>query len=190
MALLAEELVEEWLNRQGFFTIRGVKIGVHEIDLLAIKPGISETQCRHVEVQVSVNPISYLTKLAKFDQVATGRSPTSSAQRSSEELHRGVDAWVQKKFERSDKVRKMHELAPGPWTKELVVHRLRHPEEINLLSARGVKVHQFETVLRELRSTNAIVDRAAGGDFVDLVFLGKGVETAQAELPADTEPDE
>lgn len=36
MALLAEELVEEWLNRNGFFTIRGIKLGVQEIDLLAI----------------------------------------------------------------------------------------------------------------------------------------------------------
>jgi hypothetical protein len=32
MALLAEEIVEEWLNRQGYFTIRGIKKGVHEID--------------------------------------------------------------------------------------------------------------------------------------------------------------
>ena len=37
MALLAEEIVEEWLNRQGYFTIRGVKVGVHEIDLLAVR---------------------------------------------------------------------------------------------------------------------------------------------------------
>ena len=36
MALLAEEIVEEWLNRNGFFTIRGIKVGVYEIDLLAI----------------------------------------------------------------------------------------------------------------------------------------------------------
>jgi hypothetical protein len=36
MALLAEEIVEEWLNRNGYFTIRGIKLGVHEIDLLAI----------------------------------------------------------------------------------------------------------------------------------------------------------
>jgi len=40
--LLAESLVDEWLNRQGFFTIRGVKHGVGEIDLLAIRavPGV------------------------------------------------------------------------------------------------------------------------------------------------------
>jgi len=28
MALLAESVVEEWLNRNGFFTIRGIKHGV------------------------------------------------------------------------------------------------------------------------------------------------------------------
>jgi hypothetical protein len=37
MALLAEEIVEEWLNRDGWFTIRGIKIGVDEIDILAIR---------------------------------------------------------------------------------------------------------------------------------------------------------
>ena len=31
MALLAESLVEEWLNRAGYFTIRGLKHGVDEI---------------------------------------------------------------------------------------------------------------------------------------------------------------
>jgi hypothetical protein len=44
MALLAEELVEEWLNRTGYFTIRGLKLGVHEVDLLAVhivRPGLS-----------------------------------------------------------------------------------------------------------------------------------------------------
>jgi len=38
MALLAESLVEEWLNRDGYFTIRGVKRGVGELDLLAVCP--------------------------------------------------------------------------------------------------------------------------------------------------------
>jgi len=37
MALLAESLVEEWLNRNRFFTIRGIKHGLAEIDLLAIR---------------------------------------------------------------------------------------------------------------------------------------------------------
>ena len=38
MSLLAEAVVEEWLNRQGYFTIRGIKLGNDEIDILAIRP--------------------------------------------------------------------------------------------------------------------------------------------------------
>ena len=32
MALLTEQLVDEWLNRQGFFTVRGIKEGVGHVD--------------------------------------------------------------------------------------------------------------------------------------------------------------
>ena len=47
MALLAEEIVEEWLNRQGYFTIRGIKMGVQEIDLLAVQlPMDGKVKCR------------------------------------------------------------------------------------------------------------------------------------------------
>jgi len=49
MALLAEEIVEEWLNHQGNFTIRGIKLGVNEIDLLAVKPNKDgTTECRQI----------------------------------------------------------------------------------------------------------------------------------------------
>ena len=37
MALLAEELVQEWLNRQGYFTIRGIKGGVRSIYVVGIR---------------------------------------------------------------------------------------------------------------------------------------------------------
>ncbi|HPO15410.1 MAG TPA: hypothetical protein PLI09_18345 [Candidatus Hydrogenedentes bacterium] len=33
MSLLAEEVFEEWLNRNGYFTIRGINVGVYEIDI-------------------------------------------------------------------------------------------------------------------------------------------------------------
>lgn len=47
MALIAEEVVEEWLNQQGYFTIRGIKIGVHEMDILAVKFEGSKSDLRH-----------------------------------------------------------------------------------------------------------------------------------------------
>ncbi len=58
MALFAEALVEEWLNRSGYFTIRGVKVGNSEIDLLAVSP--NESDGLHVEVSVSIRPMGYI----------------------------------------------------------------------------------------------------------------------------------
>jgi hypothetical protein len=35
----SEEIVEYWLNVvRGFFTLRGLKVGIREIDFLAVKP--------------------------------------------------------------------------------------------------------------------------------------------------------
>ena len=98
MALLAEELVEEWLNRQGYFTIRGVKVGVGEMDLLAVKPTDGAVECRHVEVQASTNAISYVAGLTKRLRETTGRAANSAKQRTREEQEECVAAWVQKKF--------------------------------------------------------------------------------------------
>ena len=61
MALLAESLVEEWLNRQGYFTIRGVKHGVDKMDLLAVRPQDSQIvgwHDRRVRSLVQPVPIS------------------------------------------------------------------------------------------------------------------------------------
>ena len=63
MALLAEQIVEEWLNRRGYFTMRGIKHGVNEVDLLGIRSSNGTIVGVHVEVQVSVNPNAYISKL-------------------------------------------------------------------------------------------------------------------------------
>jgi hypothetical protein len=89
MALLAEEIVEEWLNRQGFFTIRGIKVGVEEIDILAMRlDDEGKPICRHIEVQASINPVSYLTPLAKALQKELGRAAFSMKHREPEVMRR------------------------------------------------------------------------------------------------------
>lgn len=100
MALLAEEIVEEWLNRTGYFTIRGIKLGVHEIDLLAIAVdrGHSHIDARHIEVQASIRPVSYLCPLPRATQRNTGRKPMSMKKRTPAELAEGVREWVNKKY--------------------------------------------------------------------------------------------
>ena len=61
MAILAESVVEEWLNRQRFFTIRGVKHGVNEMDVLAVQSSQDwKVVGWHVEVQVGFRPVGYI----------------------------------------------------------------------------------------------------------------------------------
>ena len=50
MSLLSESVVEEWLNRAGYFTIRGMRYGVSEIDLLAVRYTLQGVEGRHIEV--------------------------------------------------------------------------------------------------------------------------------------------
>ncbi|MEO8047206.1 MAG: hypothetical protein ABI684_07970 [Nitrospirota bacterium] len=67
-------------------------MGVQEIDLLAVKWQMDgKTECRHVEVQASMRPVSYISSVPKEAQKA-GRA-ANSAKRSDEELIQGVEEW-------------------------------------------------------------------------------------------------
>jgi len=175
MSLLGEEIVEEWLNRKGYFTIRGVKLGVHEIDLLAIKVhDPTRIERRHIEVQVSVRPVSYICRVPKAVQKATGRA-ANSAKRNADELREGVKEWVQKKYDLPRKRSLMQELCSGDWTRELVVHNVKAKEELALIRSHGVKVHQLSSVVAELRDQPSMISAASGGDLMELVQLGAGI---------------
>jgi hypothetical protein len=97
MALLAEQLVDEWLNRNGFFTLRGIKSGFHEIDLLGVR--MSNGEGWHVECQVSFRPVSYIGRLSKERQLELGaKSATSAKKRPQHVVEADIDDWVEKKF--------------------------------------------------------------------------------------------
>jgi hypothetical protein len=172
MALLAEELVEEWLNRQGYFTIRGVKIGVHEIDLLAVRPTRDGVECRHLEVQASVRPVSYITSLPVAVQRETGRAAGSAKTREDAELRQGIGEWVEKKFDHPPKAKLKGRLCDGSWTRELVVHVVKHDRELELLEEAGIRIHRLADVVEQLKLGGLVVEGAAGSDLVDLVGMG------------------
>lgn len=177
MALLAEEIVEEWLNRRGFFTIRGAKTGVDEADILAIKPHADRVECRHIEVQASTNPISYLTPATKLARKG-GLAPNSAKARSPEFLQACVNEWLEKKFFSPKKEALRRKLAPGPWTYELVVHRLKHPQELELVRSRGIVVYQLDAVVREVIARDNALSGAAGASLIELVLLEVGKPSA------------
>lgn len=142
MALFAETLVEEWLNRQGYFTIRGAKVGRSEIDLLAVS--ICEPGALHVEVSVPTRPMSYITGSG-----AKARTP--------EQLEADVKDWTKKKYgddkARDSKVVQLREtLAPGREWRYVFVHGpVRYEEELTLIAERGVDLVEIRKVLTQLR---------------------------------------
>lgn len=171
MALLAEEIVEEWLNRQGYFTIRGIKMGVQEIDLLAVKWSTDgKADCRHIEVQASMRPVSYISRVPKEEQRA-GRA-ANSAKRSDEDLVTGIAEWVEKKFRRSDKKDLMSKLWQGQWSSELVVNVVKSDHELSLIEGRGIKIHKLRDIVSSLANEKFIIASASGADFIDLIHIG------------------
>ena len=173
MALLAEELVEEWLNRNGFFTIRGIKVGVHEIDLLAVGFKDGETICRHIEVQASVNPVSYICDLPKEIQKETGRGANNAKKRCFDDISKGVNEWIEKKYLLPQKEQLRKKLYNSEWKFELVVNKVKFEDEIECIQKYAITVHRLDNIISELSSSNTIVKRASGSDLLDLVLLGK-----------------
>lgn len=172
MALIAEELVEEWLRRQGYFTIRGIKLGVHEIDLLAVKwLEQGKAECRHLEVQASMRPVSFISRVPRAQQRA-GRA-ANSAKRSDEELQKGVEEWVHTKFKRPEKIALMRSLWDGVWSAELVLNVVKSEAEVSLIEQQGVQVHRLTTIVSALEKEKFVIRSASGADFVDLIHIGK-----------------
>jgi hypothetical protein len=174
MSLLGEEVVEEWLNRNGYFTIRGIKIGVDEIDILAIRPcPDGKYECRHIEVQVSINPISYITKVPAAIRKQTGIGPHNAKRRDVAQLTQGVHEWIEAKFNLPRKVQLRNSLCPGSWSRELVVGSIKHEEELDLLRQAGITIHRLKDVLSEMIEKRTAVKAAAGADLFDLMLLRK-----------------
>ena len=172
MALLAEELVEEWLNRQGYFTIRGIKIGVDEIDLLGIRfDGSGNPECRHIEVQASMRPIGYISSIPKSLR-KDRQAGTSAATRTQEILQASVKEWVYKKYQQPKKVRVIKPLFSSQnWRSELVVNNVKSQKELTYIEEEGITLIPFPQVIRELSENQFQIERASGADFADLIHL-------------------
>lgn len=172
MALLAEQLVDEWLNRIGFFTIRGIKGGVHEIDLLGVRPSTRGLEGWHVEVQVSFRPMSYLGKLSKDAQKELGAKSASSAKKRPADLIRAsIDEWVEKKFQ-SPRKREMRDRCwrDIDWQYKFVHGVVHDQTELRLIAERNIDLISFNDVLRALCDHNpGELFGGAGTDIAEII---------------------
>ena len=139
MALLDEQLVEEWLNSKNFFTMRGIKLGNDEIDLLAHRNTNGVDEYWHIEVQISYRPIGYVG------------GNNSAKKRTKEELVLGAKEWVEKKFTSSKKVAKREAIAPNAIWKYIFVYGVLKDEgELDAFKELGVELIPYKQVLNEL----------------------------------------
>ena len=170
MAILAEALVDEWLNRQGFFTVRGLKHGVGEMDLLGVRPGRTGLEAWHVEVQASFRPIGYLTPLPADSVPGFAKSRTSVKPRPPTLVQTTVRAWVQKKFT-SQKKRLARERAwPGlNWRFVLVHAAVKWLDEIEAIRKEGIEIIPLHRVLSELGTPGAEIRGSAGTDLSEVI---------------------
>ena len=51
----AEEIVTSWLKQKGYLTMNEIKVGLKEIDILAVDP-ITNTKL-HIEVKIAIKPV-------------------------------------------------------------------------------------------------------------------------------------
>jgi hypothetical protein len=158
MALLDEQLVEEWLNRQNFFTMRGIKSGVDEIDLLAIRASANGLEYWHVEVQISYRPVGYIG------------GDTNARKRSEKELRAGVAQWVSKKFTNSKKISRRNEIIQNAnWRNFLVHAALKDTTELKIMEELGIELISYKRVLEELCADKKGKSSSAASGIVEML---------------------
>ncbi len=175
MSIISEELVEEWLNVQGFFTIRGVYVGNNEMDLLGVRQKGRSVELWHYEVAGAVHPMNYISDLPKSVQKVTGKKARNASRRTPAQLRMSVKEWVDKKYfdPRLEQVRQA--LWPGKWHFGFVRAEVKHEEEVPLIRQHRIKVVWLDQVLDELKQRKKQkappFHKAAGSDLADLVLF-------------------
>lgn len=171
MSLLSESLVEEWFNRTGYFTIRGIRDGVSEMDLLAVRYTVRGIEGRHVEVQVSTNPVSYISPLTDERSKILGKQRTSAWVRSPDILKESVAAWLKKKYFSPGKSAAREKIWPGiTWSLEFVHGQVKHETELEVIRAGGIKTIPFHEVLSSLCSAPTASHKGgAGTDITEIL---------------------
>lgn len=157
MAKLSEEYVIEYLTRSGFTTARGIRKGVNEWDIFAINCKTKEIEACHLEVQVSYDPVSYL-------------SSTSAKRRSEEKVVEEMQKWMIKKFtgEKVQSIRK--NFYTGCWSYCLVHEVLADEREKDFLKQNGVKLMKFSDIVASLceKHPRTLAFTAEGKDTVEV----------------------
>lgn len=171
MGAVAEKFVEEWLNRNHFFTVRGLSAGVREIDLLALRNRGSGIETCHFEVSVSANPVGYMTSLTNEAMAELGvRHLGSAVARPPHIVQQCAKAWVERKFLHPVINACRDDFAPNSKWKMVFVHGvLNHPEELECIRSFGIETMHISVIIDDLRNPGH--GRSTSGEVKDIIRM-------------------
>ena len=158
MAKAAEAFVIEYLNRQGFAIAQSLKKGTREWDVLAISTSTGSIRARHYEVQVSFDPVGFL-------------SARNARKRLRNDINRDMAAWFTKKYERPE-IRKIRShFFNGDWEFWFVHGVIKESQELDWLRQRGVRLLTFNEILTNLCTSHPkrLPFTGEGKDIVEIV---------------------
>lgn len=139
MSDLIEDIVGEWLCLKGYFIIRGLKVGLNEIDVLAIRPSQGKVvEAAHYEVQVSTRPVGYI-------------GDPNAKRKTDDEIRESVTGWVKKRYTNPKIVELIQRLVGSRYDRYFVTGNRKHKMELVALRSHGVRIIRFPRVLAELR---------------------------------------
>ena len=150
----------------------------------SLKGNKTELEAWHVEVQVSFNPIAYISKLDSDDMIEMNvRAKNSAKTRPLHILKRTTKSWVEKKFSSTTKARMRTARWPDLEWKHILVHGVaKFPEELELIKSNGVKLVDFHKVLLDLKNGGNNLRGQTGTDILDILLFYES--RVAADLPA------
>ncbi len=158
MALLDEQIVEEWLNSNNFFTIRGVKYGNNnEIDLLACRNQPNQSEYWHVEVQISYSPVAYV-------------SNSNAKARDLVQIKDDVNSWIEKKFTSEKVATKRNSIVPDVNWKFVFVHGVvKDSRELAVIRNHGIELVSYKDVVNQLINNQTHKSSSTALGVIDIV---------------------
>ncbi len=141
---IAQTLVKAAYQSLGYFIIEGIKVGLKEIDLLAIKPekGNVVAERLHVEVQIGVSPIGPLRERGALGKAM--KDPMSAAK-----------AYINKKYNDIKIVAKIKEYyGNNEYQKVLVFGQLKKPEQLEVFHKMGIRAISVSDLIKDAMASS------------------------------------
>ena len=162
---LIEDVISCWLHSKGYFLIQNLKVGLKEIDILAVKlSGNKIVEKAHIEVQCSDKPICILGHKYVYEK----------------DVKKGIDIFMIRKFDDKKVVAFIENIIGEGYEKWLITGKQKDEKSIKEIKRRGVRVVRvwdiFEKLLQQRRKKSLPYKTATAIRYEQLLSLSRRME--------------